>query len=485
MQQHVRRRKFLGQIAAGAAVTAFDAFGRSWVTAIAAGSGVRRIPKLDGKLLLDGSDASRDFGLLIARSPVAVLLPGSVRDVATIVKYANDIGVKVAARGQGYSTYGQAMVEGGVIIDSRSLNHIHDIAPGHALVDAGIRWDELVRATLKEGRVPPVIPDNMNASVGGALSMGDGGGSSVRHGVIGDNVFELDVITGLGDLVTCSRDLRPDLFAAVLGGLGQFGIILRAKLRLERAPEMAQVYVHFYDEVEGFLADQVAFARDKTFDHLGGVVQSVPGGGVKYALEAAAYHPSTVTPNDVAKRVGVKGRAFGFEAFSVSFWEWAFRMTSNMAHYEQAAAGETTRPWLYLYVPEASAERFIRGALGRQELLDPATGAIRVYAMSREHFTLAFAVTPAADVFFAIEVLSSVAPAQVASRLGGNRKLYELARDVGGKRHPAGSLQFTAGDWREHFGGLYPMFVERKRLFDPRNVLTPGHGMFPLGSACA
>jgi FAD/FMN-containing dehydrogenase len=76
-----------------------------------------------------------DLGRMDRRVPVAVLKPRSVDDIVKIVLYANEHGLKVVMRGQGHSRYGRALVEGGVVIDSRALK------------DVRLVWTEYVRTT--------------------------------------------------------------------------------------------------------------------------------------------------------------------------------------------------------------------------------------------------------------------------------------------------------------------------------------------------
>ena len=111
-----------------------------------------------------------------------------------------------------------------------------------------MQWLDLVRATLAVGVAPPVTTDYLGLSVGGTLCVGGIGGASPHFGLLVDNTFELEVVTGDGGLVTCSADRAPDLFEAVLGGLGQFAVIVRATVRLVPAPTTARVYTLTYPQ---------------------------------------------------------------------------------------------------------------------------------------------------------------------------------------------------------------------------------------------
>jgi FAD/FMN-containing dehydrogenase len=84
--------------------------------------------------------------------------------------------------------------------------------------------------TRSSSLIPPVLPDHLGLSVGGTLSVGGISGTSFRHGAQVDHVTELEVVTGVGDLVRCTPTQAGDVFDAVLAGLGQCGIIVRATL---------------------------------------------------------------------------------------------------------------------------------------------------------------------------------------------------------------------------------------------------------------
>jgi cytokinin dehydrogenase len=227
------RRGFLAGVSAGAIVLGFDPVRRSWVTEAQAAP-LTGVPPLDGTLFVDAAHlatAADDFGHIVSRTPVAVLLPGSANDIVKMVRFARSHGLKVAMKGQGHAQFGQAQATGGIIVDSSSLAAIHSIsshAPYTADVDAGATWASIYDAGEPHGLAPPVLTDYMELSVGGTLSGGGIGGATQHFGVQADNVVEMTVVTGKGDLVTCSPLVRSDLFEAVRCGLGQCAIIVRA-----------------------------------------------------------------------------------------------------------------------------------------------------------------------------------------------------------------------------------------------------------------
>ncbi|TMK45434.1 MAG: FAD-binding protein, partial [Actinobacteria bacterium] len=202
-------------------------------------------PRFDGILALGDDElagAADDFGHLVRRRPAAVLRAGSVDDVVRLVRHARQAGLQLVPRGAGHTTYGQAQIDGGVVVDLRRLDRIHALTSRTATVDAGLTWSTLVRHTTSAGLVPPVLPDFLDLTVGGTLSAGGITGTSFIWGAQIDTVEELLVVTGAGEVVTCSLSREPELFDAALGGFGQVGIIVRATIRLSAAPDSVEVF---------------------------------------------------------------------------------------------------------------------------------------------------------------------------------------------------------------------------------------------------
>lgn len=213
------RRQALRGLGVGALVVGFDPVARAWATE--GGPGVVSVPPLDGELTTDRParrEAADDYGHIVHRLPVAVLRPGSVNDITVMVRYARMHRLRIAMRGQGHVCFGQAQVDAGIVIDSRTLDRIHDIGPDRAVVDPGVTWADLLRATAAHGLTPPVLTDFMGLSVGGTLSSGGIGGASLHHGVQVDTARELKVVTGKGEVMICSPRQHQDLFDSVLAG---------------------------------------------------------------------------------------------------------------------------------------------------------------------------------------------------------------------------------------------------------------------------
>jgi cytokinin dehydrogenase len=239
-----------------------------------------------------------DFGHIVHKQSKAVFKPGSVADIAALTRWANSNGLKIAARGQGHSTYGRAMTDGGIVVDMSAINTVHRIEQDRVVVDAGATWQTVVDAGLSRGLTPPVLTNYLGLSVGGTLAVGGIGGATSRHGMQTDNVLELDVVTGDGQQLTCSASQNTDLFNAVRGGLGQCAIITRATLRLVKAPERVLRFQLFYPDLHSLTDDQRRVLADGRFDQLQGAFLPHGSGGWRYQLEGAVYYDGGRVPDE-------------------------------------------------------------------------------------------------------------------------------------------------------------------------------------------
>src|SRR5918997_2890941 len=275
-------------------VVGFDLAGRSWVTEASTGGPFAHLPPLDGTLSTDPAvraAAADDFGHIVHRTPVAVLRPGSVEDVAKVVRFAREHGIRVAGRGKGHTAFGQSQAEAGVVIDMTTLNQIHSVESDRAVVDGGVVWRDLLLATVPAGLTPPVLTDYTRLTVAGTLSVGGISGRSYLHGAQVDNVLELQVVTGEGNLVTCSESENKGLFEAALAGLGLCAIIVRATIRLIPAGEQARTLRFFYPDAAAMLADLRFLTRAERFDHIRGMSVATPG-GFAFFIEATHFYTS-------------------------------------------------------------------------------------------------------------------------------------------------------------------------------------------------
>jgi len=482
LSQKLARRGFLTG-AASVAVIGFDPVQRTWLTEAKAGGSLSKLPRLDGELVTDAAslaEAADDFGHFIHRTPRAVLRPGSINDVVEMVRYAKKHRIKIAMRGQGHSTHGQAQVDAGIVIDSSTLASIQ-INANSAVVGPGARWREIIDASIAQGLTPPTLPNFIDITVGGNIAGGGIGGASHRQGAVVDNVLEMEVVTGLGQLRRCSAHENPALFNAVLGGLGQFGIVVKARIKLLPAKPMARMYTLKYADFASFLADVRAPTLDGRFDHLeaevfpdaNGIYKTVSMFGVKY------YHPSA-PPDDVALLDGLD--PIGAESADMPYVTFLKRLDPIIDFVKSIGAWTLPHPWFDVFVSESKISGFVAETLSTITSADTGGGNVLLYPCRRSKFCRPFLRIPHEDeIFFLYDILAFAPPdpAVVAQMIARNTAWNDRATDLGGRRYNIGSTNMTREDWKRYFSPLWPAVVLAKLAFDPTNILTPGQGIFP------
>jgi FAD/FMN-containing dehydrogenase len=489
MGAEISRRAFLrGTLAGTIVVAGFDTGLRSWVSAAELEHQTTTLaedfPDFDGALLLD--DASRaaaadDFGHLVHRQPLAVLKPGSVNDVVKLVRFARRNNIQVGARGQGHCTQGQAQVQAGVVVDMTTLTTIHEVNPTNALVDGGTRWLDLLAQTIPQGLTPPTLVDFLELTVGGTLSLGGIGSQAFRHGPQVDNVLELQVVTGEGELVSCSATHNTALFEAARSGLGQFGLIVRARVGLITAPPNARLYHAFYNSLSDFLSDLERLIDDGRFDGVQGFAVPDGAGNWLYQLETAKHFSPGNEPDDVTLLSGLAFNPGTQSAQDMSYFDYVNRLAPLVAFLRQIGVWDFPHPWVNLFVPAANARTLIGGTLATLTVDDVGQGPILIYPFNGELFRAPFFRVPNSRHFFVFSLLRNAVPPtpeRAAQLVAANRMLFERAVMLGGKRYPFDSVPMTKQDWHEHYQPLWGAFVSAKRHFDPAEILTPGQGIF-------
>jgi cytokinin dehydrogenase len=493
------RRHFLKTLAVGSAlVLGWNPLRRSWVTnAQAAGPDEPfvALPPLDGTIYTDTAtlqDFAEDFGRLLFRQPMAVLSPGSVNDITTIIRFARHHRLKVAMNGQAgtddqresHSQFGQAQAEAGVVIDVKPLSTIHEIddQAGVAEVDAGVRWSELFDAAEMFDLAPAVMTDYLHLSIGGTLSVGGIGGHIQKHGTQADNVLELQVVTGAGDLVTCSPSQHRRLFMAVLAGCGQVALIVRAKVRLLSAQPNALVFNLFYDDLAAYVEDQTLIVRDGRFDSQAGqLAWREDNTGWRYTIIVVKYFTPPHMPDADVLLSGLQDDRPSMTTVPLSFREWQFRVDALAESLKGLGTWNTPHPWVNLWVPGSKAVAFMGDLAARLTPDDLGFGIALFYPIKPRRVSARLFRLPEEPIAFYLGLLRFPPgdPAVIMAMLDDNRRLYDEVVGYGGTRYVIGAIpDFTPQDWQRHFGPMWSFLTSAKQHYDPDNVLTPGWGMF-------
>jgi FAD/FMN-containing dehydrogenase len=493
------RRHFLKGLAAGSTlVLGWNPLRGLWITEAQTADPDEpfvSLPPLDGTVHTDPAtlqDFSEDFGRLQFRQPMAVLRPGSIHDIVMIIRFARQHQLKVAMNGQAgpddqresHSQFGQAQVQAGIVIDVKPLSTIHaiDDNAGVADVDAGVRWSDLFDAAEAFGLAPAVMTDYLHLSIGGTLSVGGIGGHIQKHGIQADNVLELQVVTGAGDLVTCSPSQHRRLFMAVLAGCGQVALIVRAKIRLLPVKPNALVFSLFYDDLATYVEDQTLLVHDGRFDHQGGQLSwREDNTGWRYMIEVVKYFTPPDVPDAEALLAGLRDDRSSATIVPLSFREWQFRVDAFVAFLQDVGAWNTPHPWVSLWVPGSQTVAFMGDLVARLTPDDLGFGVALFYPINTHQVSARLFRLPSEPIVFLLSLLRFPPddPAVLATMLADNRRIYDDVVDHGGTRYVIGAIpDFTCQDWQRHFQLVWEFFASSKRRYDPDNVLTPGWGIF-------
>lgn len=498
MERTISRRKVISglTVGAGAAVLGWNPKSHAWVTDPARTAGMRQVPPLDGTLELpaDASAFSHDFGRLIRHEPRAVLTPGSVEDVARAVRYARANGLKVAVNGQSgigsdresHSHYGQALVDAGIAVDPKPLGAVHRIDRGVADVGAGATWSSVMSAALDTGQAPPVCNDYAHLSVGGTLSVGGLGGTSPRFGTQSDNVVWLRVVTGTGELVTCSRDRNRELFDAVLAGGGQYGLIVRAGVRLVPAESTVRSLDVTYDDLGTFLHDARAVTNAGVVHDQNGYAEPVDpadGGGWRFRLALAFYFTPPAAPDVDALRAVLSPGAVVGPSTDMPYRDWLFRFDPAWAQLKEAGFWAGQKPWLSVMLAAERTAGFAETVLRELTVTDLGAGTFRISPMNADVIRRPNFVLPERTGWDIFEATLVRFPApnhpDIPGLVAQNRRFYDRAVALGGKRYLIGAIpDMSPTDWRRHYGDRWSTVTRLKQRYDPSGVLTPGQRIF-------
>ena len=191
---------------------------------------------VDGPVLRAGDEGWTDACLIwngmIDRMPALVARPGSTRGVAHAVNFARDHRVLLGIKGGGHNIAGTSMAPGGLTLDMSRMREVKvDPAARRAHVAAGALLRDVDRGTQAHGLATPL---GFVSNVGAAgLTLGGGFGYLTRRfGWTVDNLEEVEIVTADGTVRTANRESDPDLFWAVRGGGGNFGVVTRFTFRL-------------------------------------------------------------------------------------------------------------------------------------------------------------------------------------------------------------------------------------------------------------
>ena len=227
------------------------------------------------------------------RRPAAIARPMDAAEVACVIEIARGLGIPLAVRSGGHSVAGHSVVEGGIVLDLSAMKRLEiDATNRTAWADAGLTAGEYTLAAAAHGLATP-FGDTASVGIGGITLGGGVGYLHRKYGLTIDNLLAAEVVTADSEVVVADAESHPDLFWAIRGGGGNFGVVTRFRYRLhevadvlggmmmlpmtpERLVELLGMLTEAPDEVSGLIG--VMFAPPTPFiptEHHGKLVAMV------------------------------------------------------------------------------------------------------------------------------------------------------------------------------------------------------------------
>ncbi|OBX26496.1 FAD/FMN-containing dehydrogenase [Gelidibacter algens] len=224
----------------------------------------------------DYHDTRKVYNAMIDKRPGLFAMCVDVADVIASVNFGRENNLLVAVRGGGHNGGGLGLCDGGLVIDLSGLKSVRvDTSNNTVRVGGGNLWGEVDHATHPFGLA---VPSGIISTTGvGGLTLGGGVGHlSRKYGLTIDNLLEADLVLADGSFVTVNKDQKTDLFWAIRGGGGNFGIVTSFKFQahplktviggptlfpIEKTEEIMAWYHDFImnapDDLNGFIATMV------------------------------------------------------------------------------------------------------------------------------------------------------------------------------------------------------------------------------------
>lgn len=238
----------------------------------------------------------------IDRRPSAIVCPLTVEDIAHTIAFARQHGAELAVRSGGHSGAGHSTTDGGIVIDLREMKALDiDVAGRTAWAQAGLTAGEVTQALAEHGLVVG-FGDTGSVGIGG-ITLGGGVGFLVRKfGLTIDSLLAAEIVTADGRVIEADANSHPDLFWALRGGGGNFGVVTRFKFQLRDLPSFyggMLILPATPEVVAGFIAQSQAAPEE--FSAIANVMPAPPmpflpaevhGKMIVMALMAYAGDPS-------------------------------------------------------------------------------------------------------------------------------------------------------------------------------------------------
>ena len=447
---------------------------------------------MSGRIVLPGErdwDAARQaFNLLVDQRPAAVALPADEGDVAAVVNYARRHGLRIAPQATGHNAGPLGSLEETVLVHTSGLTSVSiDAAARRVRAGSGVKWEK-VTPGLSELGLAGLHGSSPDVGIAG-YSLGGGMGWLARkYGLQANSVTAIEVVTADGHVVRADHSREPDLFWALRGGGGNFGVVTAIEFSVYPVEELyagamffpleqASDVLHAWHELLPELPEELmSWASMLRFPDLPDVPEVVRGGS--YAVVMAAFLGEEADGRALLRPVRELGPVMDTFAMvpPIELGDLAMDppdpLPYLLAHH---LLDDTSSPAIDDLVAAAGADsgsplnmvqlRHMGGALARKA---PGAGARATLPGSIS--LLSLGVTPDEAAVTAVEAsLETVQEALRPWRVGDNPNFVEETVDASGF--------FDAETWSR--------LREVKALYDPADMFKGNHHVPPAEAAAA
>jgi FAD/FMN-containing dehydrogenase len=431
-------------------------------------------------------DARAVFNGAIDRHPALIARAHSAGDVAAAIAHGREHGLPIAVRAGGHSGAGFGVLDDGLVIDVRPIQHVEvDLRARTARVGAGLTWGRLDAATQAHGLA--VTGGRISDTGVAGLTLGSGSGWLERlHGLTADSLIGATVVTADGSVVRAGEHEHPELFWALRGGGGNFGVVTEFEFQLHPVGPivLGGPLIFTWDRAGEALAmyrDLMATAPDE-FGGCAVLQQAPPAPFVPLELvgqPVAIVAVAAFGPFGTAERLLAPLRALGPAVDAVAPMPYTALQSS-----QDAGAPAGMRNYWKASFLDGLPDEAIRGALDVAEripsplthvMFQPLGGA---YGRVDEHAT-ALSHRDAGWVFHALSLWPDRADDPV-NRAWTDELTATMAPHGHGRAHP-NYVSEDAGDRVRGFYGddSYDRLVAVKRCWDSDNVFASNQNIRP------
>lgn len=445
---------------------------------------IKQCEKETGEAMLsDGHSLSffaHDFGKLLHSSPSAACIPSSLDKLQHLLNFAHQHSLPLTLRGNGLSQCGQSLpLAGGLTLHLKKLNNTGEHENDSIWVEANATWADILAKSLQKSQSPYVIPYNCNLSVGGVLSAGGMGASSFKFGSATSHVKALEVITTDGNVKIV--DSGSDLYNACLSGQGRFAVITKACINLRQCAKNVRTFFLVYLDKDQWLYDIQKAGKEADYLEIfcspavQGAKLTDSGRRLPFAHWLYTLHVCKEFDNQAPTLDDINPTLKPWKTLHTqdeSIMSYFHRHDSRFEAMKITGQWELLHPWYECFISEQLLKNTLDEILPQLPLYYATV--LQIVPIANQPDT-GFLMLPKDGQIYAVMILTpGVNDKLLPGCLQTIKLLDSLFLEKGGKRYLSGYLGEGLDQqyWKTHFGSSYDAWLNLKKKYDPRGILT-------------